>query len=118
MGAIPEQSVIIMALLHDLCKVNCYKEETRNRKNAFGAWEQYTAYTKDEKLAYGGHGSKSVFIASRFISLFDNEAIAINCHMATWENDKQGEIGDAFRQTPQAWLLHVADEAATFVQNK
>lgn len=118
MGAIPEQSVIIMALLHDLCKVNCYKEETRNRKNAFGAWEQYTAYTKDEKLAYGGHGSKSVFIASRFISLFDNEAIAINCHMATWENGKQGEIGDAFRQTPQAWLLHVADEAATFVQNK
>ena len=117
LGPISQESVIIMALLHDLCKVNTYKEELRNRKNAFGAWEQYTAYTKKEDLAFGGHGSKSVFIASRFIQLYDLEAVAINCHMATWENGKQVEIGDAFRQNPHAWLLHVADEAATFVRN-
>lgn len=114
LGPINADSTIIMALLHDLCKVNTYATEVRNRKNAFGQWEQYNAYTKKEGLCFGGHGSKSVYIASRFIQLYDLEAIAINCHMATWENGKQAEIGDAYNQNPQAWLLHVADEAATF----
>ena len=118
LGLISHDSQIIMALLHDLCKVDTYKSESRNRKNAFGNWESYTIYTRDEKFCFGGHGSKSVFLASRFIPLTDLESIAINCHMATWEDGKSYAIGEAFRQTPQAWLLHVADEAATFVQNR
>jgi hypothetical protein len=29
---IPKDSIIIIGLLHDVCKVNFYKTETRNRK--------------------------------------------------------------------------------------
>ena len=41
--SISEDSKIIMALFHDLCKVNLYATEKRNRKNASGAWESYDA---------------------------------------------------------------------------
>ena len=33
---IPEESLIIIALLHDICKTNFYKVDYRNAKNALG----------------------------------------------------------------------------------
>ena len=60
-------TVIISALLHDLCKVNMYSTEQRNRKNQNGQWESYDAFTIDEKLCFGGHGSKSLYLAQYFI---------------------------------------------------
>lgn len=110
---IKPENLVITALLHDLCKVNFYKPEKRNRKNAQGAWEQYDAYTIDEKFCYGGHGSKSVFLASKFIELTLDEAVAINCHMGSWEGNNN--VGNAYEKCTLAWLVHVADEAATFV---
>jgi hypothetical protein len=90
-----------------------YTKEVRYRKDMNGKWEPYDAYVHNEKLHYGGHGSKSVFILQNFIKLKPEEAIAINCHMSSWENNPQ--VGDAFSHCPLAWLLHVADESATFI---
>lgn len=59
---VSEDSVVVAALFHDLCKVNMYVTEKRNRKNENGQWESYDAYTIKEKFCYGGHGSKSVFL--------------------------------------------------------
>lgn len=112
---IPDDSVVIAALFHDLCKVNSYDTEKRNRKNSDGQWESYDAYISKEKFCYGGHGSKSVFLAQQFIKLTPEEAVAIQCHMSTWEDGVTGYIGNAFKQHPFAWLLHVADESATFI---
>lgn len=109
-----DESVILAALFHDLCKVNLYVAEKRNRKNASGVWEQYDAYTYDEKLHYGGHGSKSVFILQRYVKLTTEEAVAINCHMGAWDGNK--DVGAAYEQFPFAWLLHVADESATYIK--
>ena len=106
-------SVIIVALLHDICKVNMYAIEKRNRKNEQGVWESYDAYTHKEKFHYGGHGSKSVFLAQYYIKLRPVEAVAINCHMSCWDGNTT--VGSAFEQFPFAWLLHVADESATYV---
>lgn len=111
---VPEESVIIASLLHDLCKVNFYTTEKRNRKNQFGAWESYDSYTINEKFKFGGHGSKSVFLASRYIVLTCDEAIAINCHMGSWDGNK--DVGAAFESNLFAWLVHVADESATYVK--
>ena len=118
-GAYPEinlttETAIITALFHDLCKVNLYTTEKRNRKNANGAWESYDAYTYNEKLHYGGHGSKSVFILQNYIKLTTEEAVAINCHMGSWDGNTN--VGAAFEQFPVAWLLHVADESATYIK--
>lgn len=111
---ITEESVIVISLFHDLCKVNLYAAEKRNRKNAQGVWESYDAYIHNEKLHYGGHGSKSVFILQNYIKLTTEEAVAINCHMSSWDGNK--EVGSAFEQFPVAWLLHVADESATYIK--
>lgn len=113
---IPEETIIITPLFHDLCKVNLYVTEKRNRKNSSGQWETYDAYTYDEKLHYGGHGSKSVFILQNYIKLSVDEAVAINCHMGAWDGNK--DVGASFEQFPIAWLLHVADEAATYIKEK
>lgn len=110
---ISKESAIITALCHDLCKVNFYSIEKRNRKNSEGKWESYDAYTTDEQFCFGGHGSKSVFITQYFIPLTFEEATAINCHMGFSDGNK--DAGKAFEQYPFAWLLHVADEAATYI---
>lgn len=117
LGAYPEikysdESAAICALFHDFCKINCYTTEKRNRKNEFGRWESYDAYKWDEKFCFGGHGSKSVFLVQHFIRLTPEEATAINCHMGSYDNNS---VGNSFEQFPLAWLLHVADEAATYI---
>lgn len=113
---ISDESVAIAALFHDLCKVNCHKPETRNKKNDSGVWESYTTYNRKEDFCYGGHGSKSVYLIQKFMSLTDEEAVAINCHMSCWDGNMT--VGDAFTQFPFAWLLHVADESATYISEK
>lgn len=108
-----EESAVICSLFHDLCKVNFYATEKRNRKNQLGQWESYDAYIIDEKFKFGGHGSKSVFLVQHFIKLTPEEATSINCHMSCWDGNK--DVGSAYEQNSLAWLVHVADEAATYI---
>ena len=59
---IPDDSVIIMALLHDICKTHFYSTSTRNQKNdRTGQWEKVPFYTIDDKMPLG-HGAKSAMI--------------------------------------------------------
>lgn len=107
-----DENIAVAALFHDLCKVNFYGVEMRNRKNEEGRWEKYPAYKIQEKFCFGGHGSKSVFLIQQFMKLEPIEAVAINCHMGLSDNEY---VGNAYEQYPFAWLLHVADEAATWL---
>jgi hypothetical protein len=108
---ITAETAAIISLLHDLCKIGTYKIEYRNRKNEFGQWEKYPVYTFKEDFAYGGHGSKSVYLIQKYMKLTDEEAVAINCHMGATNNDYS--VFEAYRQYPLAFLLHTADMAAT-----
>lgn len=110
-----EDTAKIISLFHDLCKVNFYEVEKRNRKNSLGQWETYDSFKVNEKFCFGGHGSKSVFIVQNFIKLTPEEAVAINCHMGSFDNDN---VGKSYEQYPLAWLLHVADESASFIKEK
>lgn len=109
---VSDESVAIMSLFHDLCKVNFYKQDTRNVK-VEGQWTTVPYYTIEEKFPFGGHGSKSVYMLQKFMALTAEEARAINCHMGLSEHERS--IGSVYEQQPSAWLLHVADEAATFL---
>ena len=113
---VSEESIIIASLFHDLCKVNFYQTEKRNRKNAAGQWESYDAYITKEQFCYGSHGGKSVFIVQSFIKLTPEEAVAINCHMSAFDDNKN--VGAAFEQFPFAWLVSVADQSATFIKER
>jgi len=112
------ESLAIVALFHDLCKVGCYKTEMRWRKDANNQWEQYPTYKFEEDFAYGGHGAKSVYLVQSFINLTPEEASAINCHMGQWDATQYSNPTEVYCRNKLAWLLHVADEAADFLDEK
>lgn len=115
-GPIPRESLAIVALFHDLCKVGCYKVSTRNVKNdQTGQWEKVPFYKHEEDFPFGGHGSKSVYLVQHFMKLEPHEAAAINCHMGAWDRHDYGDPGRVFENNRLAWMLHVADEAATYI---
>ena len=113
-----EESIAIVALFHDLCKIGCYKTEFRWRKDANDRWEQYPTYKFAEDFAYGGHGAKSVFLVQSFMKLTPDEAAAINCHMGQWDATTYSNPTEVYCRNKLAWLLHVADEAADFIDEK
>jgi hypothetical protein len=108
-----QESIAIAALLHDLCKINCYKESSRNVKDEFGVWQKVPYYEFDDPLPYG-HGEKSVYIISGYMKLKREEAFAIRYHMGFSGIEDKKSIGMAFRQYPLAFALSVADMEATF----
>ena len=109
-----EESIAIVALFHDVCKINCYTKEKRWKKDEQNNWETYYTYAFNEQEKYGGHGSKSVFIIQSYMHLSFEEATAINCHMGPNGNDFS--CMDAYRECPLAFLLHTADMASTVYQ--
>lgn len=110
-----DESIAIVSLFHDLCKVGCYKTEMRWRKDKNNQWEQYPTWTFHEDFAYGGHGAKSVFLLQSFMKLSPEEASAINCHMGQWDATTYSNPTAVYERNKLAWLLHVADEAADFL---
>ena len=112
-----EESIAIVALLHDLCKVNFYKESTRNVKEN-GVWVAKPCYTIDDQLPYG-HGEKSVYIASGYMRLTRDEAFAIRYHMGFSGDSDKRDVGNAFAKFPLAIALNFADtEAAYFIEER
>jgi len=113
------ESVAIIALLHDLCKVNFYKTEMRNVK-VDGQWVQVPYYTIEDSLPYG-HGEKSVYIISGFMKLTREEAMAINWHAGGFDDRVRGgsySMSDAYYKFPTAMLFHSADIMATYLDEK
>ena len=110
------ETAAIIALLHDVCKIGCYKQELRNKK-VNGVWVQQPTYVFQEDFCFGGHGSKSVYLIQKHMALTDEEAVAINCHMGSWDRSPSDYgVGNAYERFPLAWLLHVADESATYIR--
>ncbi len=108
------ESAAIVALLHDLCKIGCYKAGTRNVKNdATGVWEKVPTFFYEDPLPYG-HGEKSVYIISGFMRLTRQEAMAIRWHMGFSGVEDKGLVGKALEQYPLAFALSVADMEATY----
>jgi len=113
-----EESIAIVALLHDLCKINCYKAGSRNVKDENGKWQSVPTYEYDDKLPYG-HGEKSVYIITGFMKLTREEAFAIRYHMGFSGIEDKRNIGDAFEQYPLGFALCTADmEATYFIEGK
>lgn len=113
-----DESIAISALLHDLCKINCYKEGTRNVKDENGRWQSVPTFNFDDKMPYG-HGEKSVYIISGYMKLTREEAFAIRYHMGFSNTDDKLSVGKAFEMFPLAFALSVADmESTYFIEGK
>lgn len=113
-----EESIAVCALLHDICKMNFYTVDYRNRKNEQGAWERVPFYKVADRLPYG-HGEKSVFMIQFFMHLKREEAMAIRWHMGFSGPEDARTVGQALEEYPIAFALHVADmEATYFIEGK
>lgn len=129
---IPEESLIIMSLLHDLCKVNFYVKGTKNQKtydpNKVAAadgwkikhddigdfiWETVLRYEVNDTMPLG-HGEKSVMLINCFMKLKVYEIFAIRWHMGFSEEKSQYKaLGEAMEKYPIVLALHEADLEAS-----
>lgn len=116
---VPDESIAICGLLHDVCKVNFYRADFRNVKEN-GEWARKPCFVREELFPFG-HGEKSVFIVNRFLRLTGAEAMAINWHMGGFDSRAKGgdySVSDAYCKYPLAVLLHVSDLEATYIDEK
>lgn len=112
---LPEESVIIASLLHDLCKVYCYETYMKNVKNEFGQWVSVPSY-KFEEAEPLGHGAKSVMmIYEQGVQLTKVERAMIVNHMGYTEHDDPRRVSKLFRICPQSFILCCADMEATIM---
>lgn len=108
-----EETVAIVSLLHDVCKVNVYKPGFRNVKDEFGVWQKVPTFEFDDKMPYG-HGEKSVYVISGYMKLTREEAFAIRYHMGFSGEEDSRNVGRAFEMYPLILALSTADMEATY----
>lgn len=116
-GKYSEETLLLVSLCHDLCKIDTYKVEMRNVKNDAGFWEKKPYYAHSEDMPMCGHGSKSMYLTMFFVQLSRVEASAIMSHMGAWDMSTYNQPGEVFNWNELAWLLHVADERATYKED-
>ena len=108
-----KETLTIVSLFHDLCKIDTYKEALKWSKNENNEWVQLPYYTFNEDFPYG-HSEKSVFLITQYIHLSPYEAQAINGHMGFSDIRGANLIGNIFTKNKLAVLLHFADITATY----
>lgn len=126
---IPESSIIITALFHDISLVNTYVPYASNKKvysnngrqrDNLGTydWVSELAFTKNDStpLIYGSHEMNSEYIIRRYIPLAIEESVAITHHHAglSWDSAKD-DIATIYSNYPLAMILHEADMMSTFI---
>jgi hypothetical protein len=130
----PEETIILVSLLHDISKINFYEKYFRNQKlyNENGSkfddlgkfdWVSILSYkVKDADLRDIGadHGTSSFILINKFIDLTDEERIAIiNHHMGMGEAQPNKDMNVIANRYPLTFLLHLADMASSYIcENK
>jgi len=103
------ETVAICGLLHDLCKIDAYKQvetEEGQEKPEYRLTKNFPA----------GHGEKSVILILQFMLLTQEEILAIRWHMGQYDFYARGggyDLDNAFHQSKLAVMLHLADMMAT-----
>ena len=111
-----DETIALVALLHDVCKINVYKKGTRNKK-IDGEWHQVDVFEFEDNIPFG-HGEKSVYMIQPFMRITREEAFAIRYHMGFSGSDPVNNVGKAFELFPLAFALSTADMEATYFLDK
>lgn len=112
-----DESIAIVSLFHDLCKIGRYKTDVKNVKDSVtGVWESKTVYTFNNDYECMGHGSKSLSIVQSYIKLTDEEKYAIFGHMGMYDTSNYyncTDVSNGFKRNTLAFALHMADMIST-----
>lgn len=131
---ISDDTIIVVSLLHDICKTYFYSQEMKNQKtydeekvksanprtvkhdnNGDFIWETVPVYVVDDKYPLG-HGNKSVVFIMQYIKLSMTEIMAITHHMGSYCDSSQwNTLGQAYEKYPLTLALHEADLEATYL---
>lgn len=123
-------SAIIVALLHDISKVNHYEKTFNNKKiyspdgskwdeNGRFDWKSVPGYKmrdEEEQFVIGNHEETSEFIIRQFIPLRISESAAIMHHHGGlgWDSVKPEVMTKVYNKYTLALLLHQADLLAAY----
>lgn len=110
---ISEESIAIVALFHDVCKTNMYREVEKWRKDDQNRWVSYPGFDIVDDFPFG-HGEKSCIIINHYLKLTKEELLAIRWHMGAFEAGEQGSSSrksfySACETSPLVALIQSAD---------
>ena len=130
---VSDESLIIMGLLHDICKIRTYEQDWKNEKcrdeevlkntemtqikhdnKGNFIWRSIPIYKVEDEMPLG-HGEKSVILLlSRGLKLNQTEIYAIRWHMGFSEpKEYWGHMDAAIKKCKLALILQEADYEAT-----
>jgi hypothetical protein len=119
--SIPEESIIVSALLHDVCKICFYRKTIKWKKNEHNDWMQYDGYEIEDSFPIG-HGEKSVIMLLKLgLDINPCEMLAIRYHMGFWgesNTEFKNAMKSAIKMCPLVVLLQQADCASTMMFEK
>jgi hypothetical protein len=117
--AVPPESLVIAALLHDVCKVGAYLPVESDKWKVAGVPEY--RWNKEQPK---GHAVLSIERIQKFIKLTDIEELMIRYHMGVYGLNefepgkgeyplRGGGLANAWHHYPIVKLMYFADELAT-----
>ena len=110
-------SIIIMSLLHDVCKVNTYTKDKKNQKIGQN-WVTVDYWKRNDDYPIG-HGQKSIIqIQKTGFILTDLEILSIAAHMNGYEESKYFNASNIYDKNELTIWLHLADMIATYKDRK
>lgn len=120
---VSKRTIVILGLLHDIAKMDYYEQFTKNVKNeSTNQWEKVVEYRVVDgrnRPTYGSNAFNNYMAISRFISLSDEEIVALinyNCGMD--DNYSNKDLSTILSKNPLVVLLHSADMICTYIDEQ
>lgn len=117
----PEESIIMAALLHDICKCNYYVLEQRNKK-INGKWEQVAVWTNTKTVSPPlPHSYRSVRMIIQFCRLTPLEEYCIFYHMGPYggeDYEYRSLLQKVNTDHPETLLFYTADLFSTYMDEE
>lgn len=114
---ISDESIAIMSLLHDVCKIECYHKEKKNVKIGQN-WTQVDYWKYDDANPIG-HGHKSVILLQfHGLRLNELEMNSIIAHMNGFDKSDMFNSSSIYDKNELTIWLHLADFIATYKDRK
>lgn len=117
------ESPFIIGMFHDLCKCDQYipiieTQYVSKGKDKLVVDDVITGYEYNTKTLLKGHGSKSIILLSKFITLTEEEILCIRYHMGAYGNEQEQKdewagFDQAAKKFETVLWAHHADQLAS-----
>ena len=118
---VSEESIIIISLLHDICKCNYYVLEQRNRK-INGKWEQVDVWSNTKSVSPPlPHSYRSIRMLQSFLRLTPQEELCIYYHMGPYggeDYEYRSLLQKVNTDYPETLLFYTADLFSTYLDEE